>query len=228
MTALTVVAIVAFIGLGRWQWGRGVGKEAAWQEFASSTGPAMPLGARSLDALPRFARIEATGRYDGAHQILLDNRTLEGSAGYEVLTPLQLADGRWLLVNRGWVPFLGYRERLPDVSLPAGNAPVTVTGRIDTLPVEGMASGRAPPSTDATWPKVTTFPHAGELSAALGRPIETRVLLLDPDVRFGYERKWQPPGMPPTRHYSYAAQWWLFAATVAVLYGVLNLHKADR
>lgn len=228
MTALSALAIVAFIGFGRWQWHRGVAKEAAWQEFAAAEGPATPLGARALDSLPRFARIAVEGRYDGAHQFLLDNRIHSGSAGYEVLTPLLLADGRRVLVNRGWVPFSGYRDRLPDVELPSAAAPVTLTGRIDTLPAQGMASGRAPPTAGAAWPKVTTFPHIDEIAAVLGHPLEARQLLLDPSVPNGYLRAWQPPGMPPERHYSYAVQWWLFAATVAVLYGLLNLHKVNR
>lgn len=220
--------MVAFIGLGRWQWHRGVDKEAAWQGFAVSAGPAASLGARKLDDLPRFARIEIEGRYDEAHQFLLDNRTLEGAAGYEVLTPLRLADGRTVLVNRGWVPFSGYRDRLPDISLAGPGLPVTVTGRVDTLPVEGIESGRAPPQAGAAWPKVTTFPHAAELASALGRPIGNRQVLLDPSAPDGYVRHWKAPGVPPERHYSYAVQWWLFAATVAVLYGLLNLHKVNR
>ncbi len=228
MTALSALAIVAFIGLGRWQWHRGVAKDVVWREFLATSGPAEPLGARTLASLPRFTRIQLQGEYDGTHQFLLDNRTLEGAAGYEVLTPLRLEDGRWVLVNRGWVPFSGYRDRLPDIALANAGEAVTVTGRVDTLPVEGMESGRAPPAAGAAWPKVTTFPHAGELAAALGHPIEGGQLLLDPPVAGGYIRHWKAPGVPPERHYSYAVQWWLFAATVAVLYGILNLHKVNR
>lgn len=228
MTALSALALVAFIGLGRWQWQRGVAKETVWQGFSASAGPALPLGVRTLESLPRFARIALTGRYDAAHQFLLDNRTLEGAAGYEVLTPLRLADGRTVLVNRGWVAFTGYRDRLPDTSLADPGATVTVTGRVDTLPVEGIESGRAPPPPGAAWPKVTTFPHVREIAVALGRPVEGRQLLLDPSVAGGYTRHWKAPGVPPERHFSYAVQWWMFAATVAVLYGMLNLHKVKR
>ncbi len=228
MTALSALAIVAFIGFGRWQWHRGVAKEVTWQEFSAAQGHAAPLGTRALGTLPRFARVQLEGRYDGGRQFLLDNRTLDGAAGYEVLTPLQLTGGRWVLVNRGWVPFSGYRDRLPDVSLTDTDQPVTVTGRVDTLPVEGMASGHSAPPAGAAWPKVTSFPHTGEIGAALGHPVEERQVLLDPSMPDGYVRSWLPPGVPPERHYSYAAQWWLFAATVGVLYGLLNLHKVNR
>lgn len=228
MTALAVLGIVVFVVCGVWQWDRGVARQAVWQDFTTGGAPAIDPGARSLEALPRFTRVRLAGRYDGEHQILLDNRTHAGRAGYEVLTPFELQDGRWVLVNRGWIPFSGYRDRLPDAALAGPSASVTVTGRVDTLPTQGMAAGHAPPTVDASWPKVTSYPQHDELVAALGRPLETRQVLLDATAADGYLREWQAPGVPPERHFSYAAQWWLFAATVAVLYVILNLHKTDR
>jgi len=44
-----------------------------------------------------------------------------------VLTPLQRPDGRVVLVDRGWVPFTGLRDRLPGVALKAHGV-VTVSG----------------------------------------------------------------------------------------------------
>jgi len=228
MSALALLGIALFVACGNWQWNRGVARQAVWDEFTSDTAPALDPGTRSLDALPRFSRVQLAGRYDGEHQILLDNRMHAGRAGYEVLTPFQMHDGRWVLVNRGWVPFSGYRDRLPDVALGTAAASVTVTGRVDTLPTQGMAAGHAAPVVDAAWPKVTSYPRHDELVAVLGRPIEAGQVLLDADAPGGYLRAWQPPGVPPQRHFSYAVQWWLFAATAAVLYLVLNLHKSDR
>lgn len=228
MTALATAGIAVFVVCGVWQWNRGIARQAVWQEFASGAAPPIEPGTLALDTLPRFTRVRLEGRYDGAHQILLDNRTHAGRAGYEVLTPFELNDGRWALVNRGWIPFSGYRDRLPDVALTGPAASVTVTGRVDTLPTQGMAAGHAAPAADAVWPKVTSYPQPAELAAVLERPIEARQVLLDAGAPDGYLREWQAPGMPPERHFSYAAQWWLFAATVAVLYVILNLHKTDR
>ena len=58
-----------------------------------------------------------------------------------MLSVLQLADGSHLLVNRGWVPFTGYRERLPEVTL-AGDSAQRLAGRLSTLPIAGTASGQ--------------------------------------------------------------------------------------
>ena len=37
-------------------------------------------------------------------ELYLAARTMEGSVGYQIVTPLQQADGSVVLVNRGWVP----------------------------------------------------------------------------------------------------------------------------
>jgi surfeit locus 1 family protein len=227
MTLLTVAACVAFVSLGRWQWERGTLREAQAEEFARGAEQPVALGARSLAAVERFQRVRVRGHFDTAHQFLLDNRTHDGRAGYEVLTPLDRVDGATLLVNRGWVPFSGFREQLPDVSFAA--APLDeVVGRVDELPSEGLQSGRSAPDASGSWPKVTTYPHAAELSAALGRAVESRVLLLDPHATNGYVRDWQPPGLPAIRHWSYAVQWWAFAVLAAALWLILGFRRNDR
>jgi len=51
--------------------------------------------------------------------------------------------------------------------------------------------------------------------------------LLDPQMPNGYVREWSPPGMAPERHFSYAIQWWGFAAVLLVLYFGLNFRKVS-
>ena len=237
MTGITIVLLVLFISLGRWQWGRAEFKQQLSQEFASNATRVIELGTRRTTQLPRYARIDVAGQWDEARQFLLDNRMRDGQAGYEVLTPLELEDGRWLLVNRGWVPFGGYRDRLPDVRI--GNTEptaaiasgrVTVRGLLDELPQPGLAGGRAPPATVGSWPRVTAFPQSAELARALGvdeRRLETRVLLLDEAAATGYQRGWKPFVKGPEQNWSYAIQWWSFAVLLIVLYVALNLKKKD-
>jgi surfeit locus 1 family protein len=226
LTLLMVVLVAAFIGLGRWQWQRGEAREIQWQSFANAPAEPLPLGSRSLAELERFQWVRLSGRYDATRQFLLDNRTHEGQAGYEVLTPFVTSDGRTVLVNRGWVPFTGFRDRLPDVALEAGVS--EVVGRVDELPSAGLESGRAPPRSGEGWPKLTTYPSIEELRAALGREIEPRIVLLDPKAGAGYVRDWHPPGLSPARHWSYAFQWWSFAAALLVIWMILSLRRGRR
>ena len=235
MTTLALAGVLLFGQLGRWQWHRAAEKRALVAEFeAGAQAPATEPGSRALSDLPRYALLRLRGQYDGAHQFLLDNVGRDGVAGYEVLTPFQLEDGRVVLVNRGWLPLWnGRREPLPDVSLPSSppaagpQAPAEITGRVDELPVTALSMGRAPPPAGAAWPKRTSFPTAAQLGAALGRPVEARELLLDPAEPQGYRRDWRAGGngFGPERHLAYALQWWGFAALTLFLYVFLNLER---
>jgi surfeit locus 1 family protein len=228
MTLATIVLLALFVSLGRWQWHRGEIKQRTWAAYEQQMRmPPVDAPAR-LDAAPRYQALRLLGRFDGEHQFLLDNQFFDGKAGYEVLTPFVLADGRRVLVNRGWVPFLGYRDKLPDVSLSRESlvGDLEITARLDELPSPGLASGRAPPGTDATWPKLTSFPTYDELEAALRAKLEHRVVRMmgGPD---NFERATGPPGLSPDRHFSYAIQWWGFALVLLVLYFGLNFRKVS-
>jgi surfeit locus 1 family protein len=221
MTLVTLVLLVAFAGLGRWQWQRGAAKEATWAAFAIEA--AAEFGATHFDTMPRYHRVAFHCVLQGERQILLDNRPHAGRPGYEVLTPCALADGRHIIVNRGWVPFTGRRDVLPDITVTGARG--SVSGRLEELPVGGLASGRAAPEYAAPWPKVASFPTHEELEAALGWKLERRIVLLDPAEPAGYLREWSPPGIAPERHFSYAIQWWGFAVVLLVLYFGLNFRK---
>jgi len=65
----------------------------------------------------------------------------------------------------------------------------------------------------------------GELATALARPLEPRILLLDPQEPNGYVRDWHPPGMAPLRHWSYAIQWWCFAFLAVIFWAVISRRK---
>jgi surfeit locus 1 family protein len=227
LTALVLGLCTAFLGLGRWQWQRGEVRQLQWEAFARGADEVRPLGASKLDAIARFARISLAGHLRPDRQFLLDNRSHAGMPGYEVLTPLELADGRALLVDRGWVAFTGSRARLPDVSFAAAPV-VTVVGRVDNLPSAGLAYGRAAPALSGSWPRVTSYPRMSELNAALGRVLEERIVLLDPSAPDGYVRDWRPPGLPPARHWAYAIQWWLFALSLVVIWTVASLRRRRR
>jgi surfeit locus 1 family protein len=225
----TVVALLLCalcVRLGAWQWHKGIQRQEQWSRFARGGDQVITLGARAVSDVPLYQRVSVTGRLEGARQFLLDNRTYRGRAGYEVLTPLTRAGGPVLLIDRGWVPFSGSRARLPDIAFEAA-APVTLSGRIAELPSPGLASGRAAPEARAPWPKVTSYPSASELSAALGAPLAAHILLLDPQAPLGYVRDWQPPGMAPLRHLSYAIQWWSFAALALIVWTIMSMRRSQ-
>jgi surfeit locus 1 family protein len=225
---LTVALLPLFVSLGFWQWHRGQARRAQWDEFARADVPAVEAVAEELTRLPRYTRVRVTGQLDGERQFLLENISRGGAPGYEVLTVLQRADGSRLLVNRGWLPFSGYRAQLPDVSLPdPADESLQLTGRLAGLPVAGLASGQLAPALDGGWPRVTSFPTTEQLEAAYGKALLPVLLLLDAGSGPGYLRDWQPSGLPPERHIGYAVQWWSFALLLLGLFIGLNLKKRN-
>jgi len=166
MTLLTLTAVLLFVQLGLWQWHRAQQKAALQVQFDAGSATLTDLGARATGALARYTRVRLQGAYDVQHQFLLDNISHNAMPGYEVLTPLSLQDGRTVLVNRGWVPLTRSRSQLPPVDFDAG-APSAVTGRLDQLPVVGIALGHSAPDSGPQWPKLTSFPTMSDLSSAL-------------------------------------------------------------
>lgn len=227
VTGLMLLLCVLFIALGRWQWRRGNLHAAEHARFERGTREVLALGSKPLAPLPDYQRVSVTGTYDTAHQFLLDNMSYRDLDGYQVLTPLERPGGRMVLVNRGWVPFLGTRANLPDTSINTAG-PVTITGRVGNLPSAGLASGRAPPPDAGSWPRVTSFPTIAQLSGALGRPLEPRVILLDPQNPQGYVRDWHPPGIPAMQNFAYAFEWWCFAVAAVVIWLVLSTRRPQE
>jgi surfeit locus 1 family protein len=223
-TILTLALCVLFVALGRWQWRRGNLHAAEHASFERGARQVLALGSSTLAQAASYQRVSVSGTYDPAHQLLLDNMSYRDVDGYQVLTPLVRPGGRTVLVNRGWVPFLGSRADLPDISLKAAG-PVTISGRVGTLPVAGLATGRAPPPDSGPWPRVTSFPTMTQLSAVLGEPLEARVILLDPREPEGYVRDWHPPGIPAMQNFAYAFEWWCFAVAAVVIWLVLSTQK---
>lgn len=224
-TLAAFAAIALFARLGVWQLDRAEQKRAIQTQLAVGQEQTVDLTSGNADRLNRYQRVRVRGRYDPQHQILLDNMLAQhGQPGYRVLTPLQLTDGAWVLVDRGWLPWGRTREPLPDVTV-ADDARVA-TGQLDELPQPGMRLDDAAVSTGSTWPRVMNYPRHQDVEQVLQRRVQQRIVLLDPAEPDGYGRARDLASRFGTgRHIGYAAQWFAMAAAVLVVYLLLSLKK---
>jgi surfeit locus 1 family protein len=229
-TVLTVLAVGLFARLGMWQLHRADEKQAMLSQYAAGQHATVELSAANAATLPRYQQVRAQGRYDPAHQVLLDNMPWQnGRPGYRVVTPFELEGGGWLLVDRGWVPMGASRSEIPDIAV--GEDDREITGRLSTLPRAGITLEDSAPSAEGVWPKVLSFPQQGTLERILDRRLIKGLLLLDPTQPDGYQRAWaaQVESVAgPGRHIAYAVQWFAFALTALVLYVVLGLRRGQR
>jgi surfeit locus 1 family protein len=224
---LTAIGVLIGTSAGFWQLGRAAEKRVLEAQFAGgSTAPALDRLITDAEAATRrYGALRLAGRYDPAHQVLLDNMSYGGQPGYQVLTPFRTPAGT-VLVNRGWVAASGDRRVLPDVGV--GADPREIIGRIERFPRPGIRLAAASVGAGDPWPRRLLFPTAGEVSAQLGTPLRDYQLLLDPAVPDGYLRDWHPGGMVAERHLAYAVQWFGLALTVIVIHLVLALRRKSK
>lgn len=221
-----VAMLALLVGLGFWQLDRAEQKQARLAALAAAR-EARPVditaGAPGSEALFRPARLR--GRYDAAHQFLLDNQVRNGRVGYRVLTPLRVAAAApAVLVDRGWVPAAADRAQLPEIPAPGGS--VAPQGLVYGGPSVGLRLG--PPAASGDWPRRLQYLDFGYVAEVLGYPIRDYVLRLDPDAPGGYARDWPQPALGPERHLGYAVQWFSLAAALLVLAGVVAWRRGGR
>jgi surfeit locus 1 family protein len=216
---LTLVGTGLFSSLGLWQLGRADEKRVLFAAYARGAGETPLEGLNASDpATQRYKLLRLQGHFDPGHQVLLDNISHAGQAGYHVLTPFITAEGR-VLVNRGWVPADGDRTRLPRIEVTDGLR--TVTGRIDYLPRPALRLAGSAEIPDSPWPRRLLFPTTAEISAQTGYALRDFQLLLNPGESDGFVREWKPALMEPEKHLGYAIQWFGLAATVVALFVIL-------
>jgi surfeit locus 1 family protein len=105
-TVISIPAFLILLGLGFWQLERLHWKEGliAAREVAIAAPPTeVPRSAAEV-ATMAFRHVRATGEFLNDREFLLGASNEAGTTGYHVITPLRLADGKLLLVDRGWIP----------------------------------------------------------------------------------------------------------------------------
>jgi len=220
MTLAIVAALaggaVAF-ALGNWQLRRAAEKVAIEQTWdaARNAAPVEVRGAPELAAvaaqLPR--RVRVRGWFEYEHTIWLDNRPLDGRAGFLVVTPLRVdgAEAR-ILVNRGWAPRDPVqRTHLPPIGRPEGLV------EIEGIAVQGVP--RVLQFTDADVGPIRQNVDVDESRNELGASIAGFVLQQTSPLDDSLDRRWIPPATGVDRHRGYAFQWFALAA----LFGVITM-----
>lgn len=213
--ALMMVALTA--RLGWWQLDRAMQKKTLARAIAERAAlppvAALPAGESATALLHRRAVL--AGRWQAQHTVYLENRQMGGRPGFYVVTPLELADGSAVVVQRGWLARdLRERARLPAVT--SGDGVVEVQGRIAPPPArlyefEAGASGVLRQNLDlGAYARETRLALRTDLSLLQA---ESAAFAAD-----GLRRDWPVPDAGVGRNYGYAFQWFGLSALVVGLY----------
>jgi surfeit locus 1 family protein len=220
-TSIAAAAFLALtVALGNWQTRRAEEKiELGRRLEQAARSPALPVPSAPAEpsAFER-RRVSARGHFVARGTLFLDNKVLQGVAGYHVLTPLRLEAGDLhVLVDRGWIA-AGDRSTLPSVPTPE-----------DLRAVEGTAVVPSPRFLELA-AEAVDGPRRQNLVIAreekrLGLKLQPFVIEQASDAQDGLARVWERPDTGIERHRSYALQWYSFAALAAILYVVLNFKR---
>ena len=97
--------LLILLVLGTWQVQRLEWKNeliASFEQRSSAPPIELPLAIEATADL-EFRRLRLVGSFDHSKEIFMTGRTYEGNAGFHIVTPFTLRDGRIVLINRGWV-----------------------------------------------------------------------------------------------------------------------------
>lgn len=212
VAALVMAALTA--RLGWWQLDR-AGQKLALQAAIDAQAAQPALATADVgDGEQLHRRVALRGRWLPQHTVWLDNRPMDGRAGFFVVTPLQLAGrGEVILVQRGWLPRdAADRSRLPP--LPTASGDVTVLGRLAASPSRLYELGGGD-----TGPIRQNLDPAA-LAAQTGlKLLPLTVVQTESDATDDtLLRHWAAPDFGLHKHYGYAFQWFALCALILGLY----------
>lgn len=233
---LVLALVVVMVAACLWQLDRG--RERADQnalveartsqpvvDIATLAGPDDPSSAGD-DIELRVAT--ATGEWDPANDVIVRGRSLDGSPGFWVVTPLRLDDGVGVLVNRGFVAFQGVPDELDPVAQVDPGAPATVTGLVQATQTREGISQRDP---DTGVLETVSRVDVARIAEQVPYPLLAVWLQLervDPVDADGVPIPLPRPPLDGGPHLSYAAQWAIFSLIAIGGYPMILRREARR
>lgn len=233
--AAAVLGMAVTARLGWWQLDRAAQKAAVQaaldERRALPPVPAPDLARTEAEAQAQHHRAAVlSGRWEPGATIYLENRPMQGRAGFFVLTPLWLGDGSAVLVQRGWMP-RDPADRTRVQAPPAPDGLVQVPGRIAPGPSRlyefaAGESGRIRQNLDVVdYARETGLPlrpwtllqeQQEVVGAGPADPMASTAATADASTP-GLLREWPAPATGLAKHHGYAAQWFSLSALIAGL-----------
>jgi surfeit locus 1 family protein len=222
-TLIAFFMLATLLGLGTWQVERLHWKQnlIATIKTRINTAPVdVASTALNVDDAD-YHHASAFGLFQHDKEMYLASISLKGEGGYHVLTPLRLENGRFLLVDRGWVPY----DKKSPFARREGQVfgPVMVKGILRKPRHHWMQPDNHPAQNE--W-------YAVDLAAmvkAVNVP-EFLPLVLEADATPN------PGGLPiggqtridlPNNHFVYALTWYGLALVLIVIYGLSGWQSND-
>lgn len=223
LTVAACLALALLVGLGVWQLQRLAWKEgliAQIEDRAAQTPVTLDQALALSDELGdlSYLPVRVEGRFHNDKERYLYAISLYGKPGWHVIAPLETANERTVLVDRGFVP---ERYRDPDTRRPGQfQDVVAVTGLIRTSQTRGMFVPDNDPGKNQWFSR-----NLDEMAASMFPQGNVRVVpffleAIDNDVPGGWPKGGQTRLELPNNHLQYAVTWFGLALCLVGVYGV--------
>ena len=212
--ALIVATLALLISLGFWQLDRADEKRAIEDQIASANSDDVEIVA-STEFLKEkeYYHVRLQGSYIDDKQFIYDNQIVDQISGYYVLTPFILKGAsKAVLINRGFIPWNGRRDKLADIDIAGKLTEVQVQ---ISNPVKRMELEASELTGD--FPVLIQALDLDEMSTIASLDFASVIGLLSPESDNGFVRQWEPYTGSIERHIGYAIQWFLMALVLAFI-----------
>ena len=217
----TIAGVFFLSSLGIWQLQRADEKNQIQQENESRKNkPPQELNFPITNpASLRFQRIRVQGRFISNKQFVLDNRYLDHQVGFNILTPFELHNSdKVVLVDRGWLPLKGSREKLPIIDVDEDLR--TLVGVVYVPYGKAFSLGEIDNST--SWPRLIQYLDFQELSIRLEHELLPLTLRMEKNQADAYKAQWAIYASSSKSNLGYAFQWFAMALALLVIFIVLH------
>jgi surfeit locus 1 family protein len=211
---LIVATIVFLTSLGFWQLDRANEKRAIEASIQKANTGIVELITDENRLLEKeYYQVRLKGQYQSNKQFIYDNQIVDQVSGYYVLTPFKLeSQPSTIIINRGFIPWNGDREKLADVSIKKTKSEIKVqiSKPIKRIELKSSEIGN-------NFPVLIQAVDLVKMSELAGIDFSSMVGLLDASMDDGFVRKWEPYTGSIEKHIGYAVQWFLMAIVLGII-----------
>ena len=215
LPSILITATFAFlVSLGFWQLERADDKrgiEASIKQ--ANTGSVELIKKEELLQSKEYYEVRLQGKYLSDKQFIYDNQIVDQVSGYYVLTPFALeGQSKAILINRGFIPWNGRRDKLADIVIgqETREIKVQISKSIKRMELK-------PSEVGIQFPVLIQSIDLQDMADRAKVDFSSVIGLLDASASNGFIRKWEPYTGSIEKHVGYAVQWFLMALVLAII-----------
>ena len=215
LPSILITATFAFlVSLGFWQLDRADEKRGIEASIKQANTGSVEL-IRKEEGLQskEYYEVRLQGKYLSDKQFIYDNQIVDQVSGYYVLTPYALeGQSKSILINRGFIPWNGRRDKLADIVIGQETREIKVQ---ISKPIKRMEL--KPSEVSIQFPALIQSIDLQDMADRAKIDFSSVIGLLDASASNGFIRKWEPYTGSIEKHIGYAVQWFLMALVLAII-----------